>query len=462
MIIRFSVQEREGNELFFFEPTVSNKEILIEHDVIVEFMRAFKSSTLMDTNTIDYIMFSGLILYVNEYEKFSLRLLTNHKLAKENVNRFFEDASKVINLILKDQPSRPFLSEAIKEKLEPFISSFLHITPIEERIPKKIPKIALIGLASAGKTSIIYRFFEFWSVEMIENLQATVGMDISQKFQEFIENQIIILDFGGQEVFRNEHLSNSTLWVNLSSLIFVVDIQDINSFEIAKAYLNQVWSLVVGADGKKPKLAIFIHKYDPLKRKELQGNLSECLTIFNDFRNFSSFSLTSIKDTSSDAALINTLYFSLPEIILPKILRIELPAFFEKIVNTRLLAFFKDLELSHLSSSKREKWIRWAEMQGISCGLSFQKSWFHYLKDKCTIQFPNPIYFQEPSKLIEIVIDDQFISIIIQNSHFGEIPYANLKLLFTGYLTGLLKTFQLLPAQIVRENENQTEWKIEL
>ena len=460
MIIRFSVQDSEGNELFFFEPTVHIQELLIDRDVIIEFMRAIKSSVSTDTDTIDYVMFSGLILYFNQYENYSLRLLANQKLTKEKVHRFFEDSSREITLILKGQLNPSSLSETIKEKVEPLLSSFLHITPIEERFPQRIPRIAVLGLASAGKTSIIYRFFEFWSTEMIENLQTTVGMDISKKFQEFIENQLIILDFGGQEMFRNEHLSNSTLWVDLSTLIFVVDVQDRNSFEIAKAYLNQVWSLVARGNGKKPKLTIFLHKYDPLKRKELKKNLSECLTIFNDFSHLSSFSLTSIKDSSSDAAVINILYFSLPEIILPKILRIELPAFFEKIVKTRLLPFFKDLELSILPSSKRGKWIGWAEMQGISCGLSFQKSWLNYLKDKSTLQFPNPMYFQEPSRSIEIVVEEQFISILIQNSHFGEIPSANLKLLFTGYLTGLLKTFQILPAQIAKENENQTEWKI--
>ncbi|MFX1507129.1 MAG: ADP-ribosylation factor-like protein [Promethearchaeota archaeon] len=462
MIIRLSVQDCEGNELFFFEPTVHIQEILIDRDVIIEFMRAIKSSVSTDTDTIDYVMFSGLILYFNQYEKYSLRLLVNHKLTKEKVHRFFEDIAREINLILKDQSNHRILFEAIKEKVEPQISSFLHITPIEERLPQKIPRVAVLGLASAGKTSIIYRFFEFWSTEMIENLQATVGMDISKKFQEFIENQIIILDFGGQEMFRNEHLSNSTLWVDLSSLIFVVDIQDRNSFEIAKAYLNQVWSLVARGNRKKPKLAIFLHKYDPLKRKELERNLSECLTIFNDFSHLSSFSLTSIKDSSSDAALINTLYFSLPEIILPKLLKIELPAFFEKIVNIRLLAFFKDLEFNLLPSSKKEKWIGWAEMQGISCGLSFQKTWLNYLRDKSTFKFPNPIYFQEPSRSIEIILEDQSISIIIQNSNFREISNTNLELLFTGYLTGLLKTFQLLPAKIVRENGKQIEWKIRL
>ncbi len=80
MIIRFSVQESKGTEIFLFEPAKHNKEVLIDHDVIKEFMRAFQGSSSTDTETIHSVILSGLILYIKDYEKFSLRLLVNQKM----------------------------------------------------------------------------------------------------------------------------------------------------------------------------------------------------------------------------------------------------------------------------------------------------------------------------------------------------------------------------------------------
>ena len=42
----------------------------------------------------------------------------------------------------------------------------------------------------------------------------------------------VINDFGGQVHYRRQYLDSNDYWRNISAIIFIIDVQDQNSFEI--------------------------------------------------------------------------------------------------------------------------------------------------------------------------------------------------------------------------------------
>ncbi|MFX0183051.1 MAG: ADP-ribosylation factor-like protein [Candidatus Hodarchaeota archaeon] len=463
MIIRFSILLKdEDNELFAYEP--ERNEIMIDIDCMRGFMRAFQSSTAKSEDEVNKVIFSNLILYAKDYNNLSLRILVNQEILDYELNKCFEnlhaETISILEAPLEDKP----LSEVFKEKLEPIFSPLIE-GPLAEKaslkpldILRKDSKIAMVGLHNAGKTSILKLFFDNWTTEMIQNIRATIGLDISRKFQEFLDTRFVVLDFGGQDKYRKEHLSREKIWSELSALIFVVDIQDLDSFEVSRVYLDQIWRNVTQINEKTPKLSIFFHKYDKSKKNELEGNLRIALEIFNDYSHFASFSLTTIEDSRiSNVALLRTLYFSLPEIILPRLLRSEFLAYFEAVVLPKFLLIYETEELNIISDqTEKNKWERWSQMLGINLGMTFQKSWYDFNTGKGAQARTSSL-----SKSIEIVqkAGERSIYFTIPNAELREFPEDVWKALLNGFLEGLLKTFQLPPAEIV-ETAIHTEWRI--
>ena len=122
-------------------------------------------------------------------------------------------------------------------------------------------KIVLLGLDNSGKTSIVKCLKGVKNLASFNAPKPTRGHKIN-RFNMFGTN-FSIWDFGGQDTYRDE------LFVNFRSsiketdkIIFVIDIQDQERYEIALEYLAKLVSLI-----KKNKilieLSIFLHKYDP-------------------------------------------------------------------------------------------------------------------------------------------------------------------------------------------------------
>lgn len=128
-------------------------------------------------------------------------------------------------------------------------------------------KILIMGLDNSGKTSILISLSKDSNILSYCSLKPTIGCDI--KTFETEESLMSIWDFGGQEKFREEYLTNFKNYLEgANKIIFVIDVQDIKRYELALEYCEKIINLL--KEGGNPiELSIFLHKYDPnLSMKE--------------------------------------------------------------------------------------------------------------------------------------------------------------------------------------------------
>lgn len=117
-------------------------------------------------------------------------------------------------------------------------------------------KVAVFGLDNAGKSSIIKLLQGETDYNNIVNLTPTRQVNIEE-----IED-IFFWDFGGQEGHRETYLSQpDRFFQDINYGLFVIDVQDIERYEIALEYLAKFTK-----NAKEfgfPFLRILIHKTDP-------------------------------------------------------------------------------------------------------------------------------------------------------------------------------------------------------
>ena len=158
---------------------------------------------------------------------------------------------------------------------------------------------------------------------------------------------LTIFDLGGQERYIEQHLTQETKWKSAAAILFMVDIQDIESFQEAYNYLKKILN-ILKTQKQTPFVGIFAHKYDPDKINQLQPNLNAFLRIFrgiNDWPRYSFF-MTSIFDDSLHLAFMQTLTRIVPCHIVHNVL--ESAIFFEtqnEIWNTVSQRIDKDVDL---------------------------------------------------------------------------------------------------------------------
>ncbi|MEA2070504.1 MAG: Arf family protein [Asgard group archaeon] len=130
---------------------------------------------------------------------------------------------------------------------------------------KKQFKIAVIGLDSAGKTTMLnYLKFE----KNVETLP-TIGVNVEVLKRENIN--LSIFDLGGQRHFRNLW---PTLMKGASAIIFVIDSADPDRFEEAK---NELWSVLLDPQFAEAPLLVVANKQD----KENAQSVSTIVEYFN-------------------------------------------------------------------------------------------------------------------------------------------------------------------------------------
>lgn len=128
---------------------------------------------------------------------------------------------------------------------------------------KKPIKIIILGLDNCGKTSISLLLQRKNKLSYFTSLSPTRGYD-TQFFKDKTTNsEIVIWDLGGQEQHRDDHLKNllSEYMVGSNKLIFVIDIQDVERYDLALDYLNKVM-MELKRGNIRVKLSIFLHKFD--------------------------------------------------------------------------------------------------------------------------------------------------------------------------------------------------------
>jgi len=131
----------------------------------------------------------------------------------------------------------------------------------EDSEEKKLKKILIMGLDKSGKTSI------FLCLKGIKNLMSFYSLNptrgINREKISVFGSQFNVWDFGGQEQFRKEYITNFNKNIlGTDKIIFVIDIQDVERYSLA---LNYLMEIVEKLQEQKMDLdfSIFFHKYDP-------------------------------------------------------------------------------------------------------------------------------------------------------------------------------------------------------
>lgn len=192
------------------------------------------------------------------------------------------------------------------------------------KVENQRTKFFLVGLAKAGKSSIYYQFFESWSIAQLEGITATIGRSQKKVDDEFTQEKFLINDLGGQLQFREKYLEDPTYFHGAAGLIFVVDCQDRDSIPTAENYFRRVLEQVDNdPTPHEPLIAIFIHKFDPLIRPELEENIfNHWMPMLNKvFRRYNPpFFLTSIYDNSVRESMARVFLQSMPQWLMTKVI----------------------------------------------------------------------------------------------------------------------------------------------
>ena len=122
-------------------------------------------------------------------------------------------------------------------------------------------KILIMGLDQAGKTCITKCLQGVKNLSAFDITKPTMGLN-KTSFHA-LGSEFIILDFGGQEAYREKHLENFSGYIeNTDKFIFVMDIQDVIRYPLAINYLKKIISLIPDDLKLLIEFSVFLHKYD--------------------------------------------------------------------------------------------------------------------------------------------------------------------------------------------------------
>ena len=149
---------------------------------------------------------------------------------------------------------------------------------MQENSSKSTKKIVLMGLDNSGKTSIVLCLKGVKNLSSFSAITPTRGFEIN-KFRA-LSSEFNIWDFGGQEKFREDYFKNFEDHIKgASKLIYVIDIQDRERYDISLEYLSEIIKLL-----RKSKInidfSLFLHKFDPdmeIIKKEIKEEVIKTL-----------------------------------------------------------------------------------------------------------------------------------------------------------------------------------------
>ncbi len=460
LILHFSIVKKGGLEVFSFN-SGSPQEKLVDPISLSGFLTAIQLYSENMGVPVKQIHFNDFTLYFKAYGDFSMRLMVIETLGDKEFEGLFSQLSKELFPIISDKTrnfsqSENEIQQIVKPILSPYCFDISEEEELQDTISKStISKIALVGLANAGKTSIKNIFFEKWTNEMARDTKPTVRIDFTLKFLDFINHKIAVHDFGGQVTYRHEYLQQEEIWQGISTLIFVVDLQDPSTFKIAKEYLSNIWEIVKRTNKTAPRLSIFLHKYDIATRNDLTNNIRDSFIQLDEFAKMATFYLTTIDDTSSNVALIKSLYFSLPDVILKRLLEEELLDYFETKILPKYSDFSDGDSFDDVFRISRINLIKSTKIHGMSIGYLLQKSWMDALMGDWT---PKPRALT--SKSLRVERKSNALYITIPNWTDEDIPKELTTTLLDSMLIGILKTFQLPEPVKIEETDYTTTWQV--
>lgn len=127
----------------------------------------------------------------------------------------------------------------------------------EQKKADKPKKILLIGLDNAGKSSIVQLVVKKMTDALTTN--PTKGVDRSDI--EILGQHVLIHDLGGQQKYRKKYIENLTYFEGTDVLIYVIDLQDRDRYDLALEYFDKALGNINQLK-LTPKLYVFLHKFD--------------------------------------------------------------------------------------------------------------------------------------------------------------------------------------------------------
>lgn len=127
----------------------------------------------------------------------------------------------------------------------------------------------IVGLNNSGKTSIVLNLMGKVNLMNFFSLSPTLGADIVKYSVD--NSEFSIWDLGGQAQYRKDYLKNFTdFFEGANKLIYVIDIQDIERYELALDYLKLICQNLKKHQ-MKLDFNVFLHKLDPNIKEIVKG-----------------------------------------------------------------------------------------------------------------------------------------------------------------------------------------------
>ena len=264
----------------------------------------------------------------NEYQKlvYSIDSLTeqctqNNPHFDLSINKFFEH--KILSCINEFNASEALMYESAKnDSFKEYETTI--INHLKQSLNKKY---LILGVGAVGKSSIVSQFFDNWDLEHLHNIKPTIHKSIKKISDSYIENNFTMIDLGGQEIYLQQHLSDPNLFKNLNTIIFVIDLQNEQKSSSTQKYFKEILE-ILDENKERPFISIFLHKYDPDLKSELESTIESWFTwldaTFSTFNIPFSYYLTSIKDNSARESLARTILLTIPNWFLALIIKKDL------------------------------------------------------------------------------------------------------------------------------------------
>lgn len=447
MLQKFSCIRDGGLEIYSREYTQNFNGV--DDQLVAGFFYAIQSISEEIKNPVSFIRLQNSLVYLKTYGEFILILMFSAIPEGSIVDKCFEDLAQLFIEYYTNFKQIEF-PPLFSEKVDKILSSFTINNILDNSNVKETKRIAILGLAKAGKTSIKRKFFNQYSTNQLKEITPTVGIDISKNLIEYLQESLFVLDFGGQKSYRKNYLLDEKNWKNINTVIYVIDIQDRSSFNDSITYLNNIWEKITGCNQKTPNLSIFMHKFDKDQHEKLRSNVQEILMLFKDYIKGSVFFFTSIDDESSVSAIIKTLFLSLPKLIIKQILE----SFLVEMFQVKVLNKIKELKLS---SKDSQQLFKAGESIGIEISNDFQKKWLDYYLGNYQIKEQ-----QLNTKKIHLSFDSNSLEIEIDNWENNEISADITNPFLTGFLNSIFKSLYISPSIITKTNKISTIWKIDI
>ncbi|MFX1276203.1 MAG: ADP-ribosylation factor-like protein [Promethearchaeota archaeon] len=134
-------------------------------------------------------------------------------------------------------------------------------------------KILIMGLDQAGKTCIVQ------SLQGIKNLTAFTSSKPTKVYNTIsfhaLGSEYVILDFGGQEAYRDDHLEKFDSYIrDTNKFIYVIDVQDEKRYKLAVSYLKKIINSLPVDNENVIEFSVFLHKFDP-DLEQLSKNINK-------------------------------------------------------------------------------------------------------------------------------------------------------------------------------------------